>query len=64
MEEARRLFERMNSYAIYRIVETIRIMAKAAMRDAQGRIHTRYCNLGTGQLVVGESSPVVWHFVL
>lgn len=26
MEEARRIFERMNSYAIYRIVETIRIM--------------------------------------
>ncbi|WCE94525.1 hypothetical protein [Acidithiobacillus ferriphilus] len=26
VEEARRIFERMNSYAIYRIVETIRIM--------------------------------------
>ena len=26
VEEARRIFERMNSYAIYRIMETIRIM--------------------------------------
>jgi len=26
IEEARRIFERMNSYAIYRITETIRIM--------------------------------------
>jgi hypothetical protein len=38
--------------------------AKAVMRDAQGRTRTRYFNLGTGQLVVGESSRVVWHFVL
>ena len=26
VEEARRIFERMNSYAVYRITETIRIM--------------------------------------
>ena len=38
--------------------------AKAVMRDAQGRTRTRYFNLGTGQLVVGESSKFVWHFVL
>jgi len=37
--------------------------AKAVIRDAQEQTQARYCNLGTGQLVVGESSRLVWLFV-
>jgi hypothetical protein len=38
--------------------------AMAVFRDAKNRTQTRYFNLGTGRLVVGESSRLVWLFVL
>jgi hypothetical protein len=38
--------------------------AKVVSRDAQGGTRTRYFNLGTGRLVVGESSRLVWLCVI
>ena len=38
--------------------------AKAVIRKDDGRKVTRYFNLGTGDLVVGEASRFVWLFVL
>jgi hypothetical protein len=37
--------------------------AKAVIRDADNQVRTRYFNLGTGDLVIGESSEFVWFFV-
>lgn len=37
--------------------------AKAVIRDADDQVQTRYFNLGTGELVIGESSRLVWLFV-
>jgi len=37
--------------------------AKAVIRDHNGQVQTRYFNLGTGALVIGESSKFVWRFV-
>lgn len=37
--------------------------AKAVIRDESDQVQTRYFNLGTGDLVVGESSRFVWFFV-
>jgi len=38
--------------------------ARTVIRDAQDRLKTRYFNLGTGRLMVGESSRMVWLLVL
>jgi len=38
--------------------------ARAVIRDAKDRLQTKYFTLGTGRLVVGESSRIVWLFVL
>lgn len=37
---------------------------KAVIQDGDGRRHTHYFNLGRGHLIVGESSALVWAFVL
>lgn len=37
--------------------------AKAVIRDADDQVQTRYFKLGTGELVIGESSRLVWLFV-
>jgi len=37
--------------------------AKAVIREDNGKIVTRYFDLGTGDLVVGESSRFLWLFV-
>lgn len=37
---------------------------KAVVQDRDGRRHTRYFNLGRGHLIVGESSALLWAFVL
>lgn len=56
IKESRKIFQRMNSYAIYRIAETLRVL-QALPGGALGRIQPLRCARSTGNQPAFTTAP-------